>query len=1204
MYHQPKPSLRAGTMGGRPPSAAASQPIVDARFQRQQQQQQGGKQSKKNKATFAPRTDSNNSATSPLTQQQRGQLAAAESDILFHETTLKSLNGELNTLNRQIAAEKASILRRRTNIERLEQRSASLKASREESAALVRNVEQTLKKTMHRLKRRLGDLDGGGADSGGGGDDDDDEKDTVMADETTTDGAEKGQVVVDEAAALLQQVDGDLAGDRVDNNIVAVPPVGRGNGEYFEPRGSTVVSASIVPFHQNQELMERMWSKGKVEPSVNPQRVSRDNTIDGEEPYQSKDEGSLTSNFGGQSTAMLPYLLPPISTRNLYEVLFIILSAEPATAKDSLENDDRDGSQLAGFVHAFLCGTCLDPLANAGYDIIADNEAMAADTQTGGSQQQSEERLIDPTVALCPYELGGQCADDTCPYQHLEEHSRRNDSGANALITGLRCLQGLKLPLPPLIDERKLPREDLKLLSSERCKRSRLDIDSMFAANTENASEKTSGGEKREEDNGDRPNSETVETNWDGQMELDFVSLPKGDIEAEGGDDDKAIDSWKKPDAITDAGALSSSGEEDSDRDEDGSDASTSIVKGKGSSSILRLFWHSPPEEAFRIGATGKSDRHNDIVASIRNKGRGSVGLDDLLFEMGFVVESGANEESGLCLKYDAPCPPDDEGPVRATVAVMEAIRVCVHSGRYDLGYALLDLAKEITTSADDECLSSTLNHAAEFIDEAAMCCTQSFGSNIFNVQVSFAILVQFLRSYRNRRNCSSDIDWKKLEVDCYCIQGDNSSSLGGNFSHLRRSNGGSHHTKRGEETDDDVTVQEALWVQRLRSSLKNALVSIDSANAASPDTSTRQLISYATIGNELASLLFDSTKASCGGISIHSIAHLILDPAWDVIRRYVVKISKAQGVGDQVDPLCPLNPSVVGCCLLGPMMFASSSVFFSQILAERGSISGNSGIQSTLDLDPKSKGTLTTISNFLNKAVRSLRRINEETSFGNVRDVGALIAGDVVIAPLYSLCISVTSALSSFGQLKVLFEEVFALSAGINGEESSSPRRTCLVLSELLWSQYMYSIALSRLATGLTAVGENCSGSDLARRLLQYGIHLRQMTLRGDAALVRQAANGNTQALSACKQIVAAAFLPDNPKWIGVSIIDDMDRVKLDAKPFSSFETILNEFPTSLLLMGNLQELSFTGHRVKTLPASLGFFYACLEVWIPSLRR
>ena len=319
---------------------------------------------------------------------------------------------------------------------------------------------------------------------------------------------------------------------------------------------------------------------------------------------------------------------------------------------------------------------------------------------------------------------------------------------------------------------------------------------------------------------------------------------------------------------------------------------------------------------------------------------------------------------------------------------------------------------------------------------------------------------------------------------------------------------------------------------------------------------------------------------------------HLILDPVWDVIRRYLVKLTKANGTGGQANLLCPLNPSVVGCCLLGPIMFASTTVFFSQTLAERGDI------QSTLDLDPKSKGTLTTISNFLNKVVRSLRRINEETSSENDRDAGTLIAGDAVIAPLYSLCISVTSALSSFGQLKILFEEAFSLSAGTN-TGSTSPRRTCLVLSELLWSQYMYSNALSHLTTERTAEGDNCSGSDLAMRLLQYGIHLRQMTLRGDAALVRQAVNGDEHALSVCKRIVSAAFPPDNLGWVeNGSSIDDMDRVKLEGRPASSSKTILMEFPTSLLLMRNLQELYFTGHRVKTLPASLGFFFSFLEVF------
>ena len=687
---------------------------------------------------------------------------------------------------------------------------------------------------------------------------------------------------------------------------------------------------------------------------------------------------------------------------------------------------------------------------------------------------------------------------------------------------------------------------------------------------------------------------------------MDFVSLPRGGI-AVASDDDQGLSAINrgKRNAITDEGAWSSSEDEGSDADEGGTSVggNDKLPSNDKPSSGRRLFWHSQPEKIFCFGGA-TANRHKDIVASIYNDGRGSVGVDDLLLEMGFAVETDADQQSTFSVRFCAPNPTDGGGSVKATAAAVDGIQLCVHGGRYDIAYALLDIAKEVASSSDnDKCLASALKHAKEFVDEAALCCTRTFGSNLFNVQISLTILSQYPRSYCNSRDTSgpSTLDWEKLELDCYYVQDDASSSLTDSFSHLRRMNASSPSARKEM---DDVSTQEALWVQKLRSSLKNALASIDSvASYSSPDSSTRQLIGYATIGNELASLLSDSAfSTNNSAISVHSVVHLILDPAWDIIRRFVAKQSKAQVAERQGDSLCPLNPSVIGCCLVGPMMFASASIFFSRIFAERGPSTVKSDGRPSLDLvlDPKSKGTLTAISNFLNKCVRSLRRFNDDALCGGDIDVGSSISGDTVVAPLYSLCLSVTATLSSFGQLKMLLEEAFAISTDVNGNDRRlSPKRTCLVLSELVWSQFIYSVAISRLfAKKSSKIEESFSGSDLAIKLQQYGINLRHVTLRGDSALVRRAVNGDMQALSLCKQIVTAAFISDGSKsWVGDDAFDDIDSVKLEADSSSTSQVVSDEFPSSLLLMGNLCQLSLAGYQIQSLLASFGYFYAHLEV-------
>ena len=926
--------------------------------------------------------------------------------------------------------------------------------------------------------------------------------------------------------------------------------------------------------------MERMWSMGKIDPSASLHRVRRDNAIGGETPDV---KGEPVSNFGGQSTALLPHLLPPISTQDLLGAVFAILEAEPF-AVNSAAVDERD--QLTAFLQTFLTGTCLDPLAVAGYDDIAntnDGAEGSGDQSSEARQQQSEERVIDPNIALCPYELGGQCADSSCPYQHLDGKGQRDDAGSSALRIGLQGLQGLRLPLPPSIgflDTKEFTKDDLKRLSAEQLKRSRLEIDAVMDEIEDGEAEMACATDTEARS---RPGDKPMETNWDGQTELDFVSLPSGSTVV-ASDDDEGLSarSRGKRNAITDEGALSSSEEEGSDMDEGGTDVFHTP-------SDRRLFWHSQPEKIFCFGGAAAVDRHEDIVASIYNDGRGSVGVDDLLLEMGFAVATDVDQQSRFSVRYCAPNPTDRGGSVRATAAAVDAIQLCVHSGRYDIAYTLLDAAKQVANSSDtDKFLASALKHAKEFVDEAALCCTQTFGSNLFNVQISLTILSQCLRSYCNRRDTSgsSAVDWEKLELDCYYVQDDASSSLTDSFSHLRRMTGRS----------DDVSAQEALWVQKLRSSFKNALASIESVSS-SPDSFTRQLIGYATVGNELASLLsYAASSTDNSAMSIHSVVHLILDPAWNIIRRFVAKHSKTKAAERQGDSLLPLNPSVIGCCLVGPMLFASASTFFSHFLAERGP----SSVKSALGLlDPKSKGTLTAISNFFNKCVRSLRRINDDALFGGDIDVGSSICGDTVIAPLYSLCLSLTTTLSSFGQSKVLLEEAFG-----NDERKLSPNRTCLVHSEQIWSQFIYFAAISRLvakessSTNGTIEG-NFSGSDLAVKLQQYGINLHHVTMRGDSALVRRAVNGDTQALGLCKQIVTGAFISDgSPIWVGDDAFDDMNNVKMEADSSSTSNVVSDEFPSSLLLMGNLCQLSLTGYHIKSLPASFGYFYAHLEVW------
>jgi len=343
------------------------------------------------------------------------------------------------------------------------------------------------------------------------------------------------------------------------------------------------------------------------------------------------------------------------------------------------------------------------------------------------------------------------------------------------------------------------------------------------------------------------------------------------------------------------------------------------------------------------------------------------------------------------------------------------------------------------------------------------------------------------------------------------------------------------------------------------------------------------------------------------GDVSVHSLVYLILDPAWEVLKRHIRKLSRTQNDG--------VEPVIAACCLIGPLLFSSISIFFSLCVGDV-SASDTSDYLSYHRLDPKSKSTLITLSNFLNKTVRALRRINENAvtrTFAGDHSTGSLLAGDIVLAPLYSLCISVSSFLSTFGQAKLLMEEGLSPTLSSTSDSSSLSQRTSFIHSELLWSQYFYLRLLSHWAedaattTGSRPLVKNSSNTtddqhldQSVRRMLEYGVFLRQFPLEGDCSIVNQAVNGDSRALNACEQVVSSAFNTN------ARVTDQTASVSLEATvPACSLYPALTVFPTSILLLRNLSHLTFTGYsKVKSLPDTLGSSLPLLEVCLGGGKR
>jgi hypothetical protein len=148
----------------------------------------------------------------------------------------------------------------------------------------------------------------------------------------------------------------------------------------------------------------------------------------------------------------------PMKTRDLYVMLpglpavsiepILLISVREASASDHLDNasanlnTDRD---VRSHRRDLLWNTCLDLLQWGCPDDDDDNDTHQEEKDLHDDPPVTQTlSMLDPNVSLCPYELSGVCADDFCPYQHMDKGSM--------LPRERLILPSLKLPPPPSRD--------------------------------------------------------------------------------------------------------------------------------------------------------------------------------------------------------------------------------------------------------------------------------------------------------------------------------------------------------------------------------------------------------------------------------------------------------------------------------------------------------------------------------------------------------------------------------------------------------------------------------------------------------------------------------------------------------------------------------------------------------------------------------
>ena len=123
------------------------------------------------------------------------------------------------------------------------------------------------------------------------------------------------------------------------------------------------------------------------------------------------------SRFGHQCHRSLYGDLPDLDATQVGDYLTLMLRETYA-----LDQDDGDGNSKnkeRSHRRQLLQNTCLDVLLLVPPDMKNGGRHFGP-----GAYSDATPHLFDPSISLCPYELGGICADDLCPYQHTTKATK------------------------------------------------------------------------------------------------------------------------------------------------------------------------------------------------------------------------------------------------------------------------------------------------------------------------------------------------------------------------------------------------------------------------------------------------------------------------------------------------------------------------------------------------------------------------------------------------------------------------------------------------------------------------------------------------------------------------------------------------------------------------------------------------------------
>ena len=298
-------------------------------------------------------------------------LEELEETVGLHEATLESLHDKLSKLNDEIQHEQQSSSRLQTDIELLNKKKIVLKKRTENNVQLVKELEGTLDKCLERL-RRVMDVDD---------DNDVDAKEEVKIDDDDYHDQQLSENGHENMVMDTEEVPNEaIQSDTKDFEIIKLP-----------------ISTTI----DQQDIGSIAWPENNI-------KMIR------------------------KTAASLPFAFPVWRTSELSCPFYtnldspeLLLDMMNTTVLEYLLCREEDRVEGCGQVHdSKVWGTSLDIMTHVKWEHLL--PSLQRETVDVPTSQPGESR-IDPNVQLCPYELGGTCADDRCPYQHLSRPKRSQE---------------------------------------------------------------------------------------------------------------------------------------------------------------------------------------------------------------------------------------------------------------------------------------------------------------------------------------------------------------------------------------------------------------------------------------------------------------------------------------------------------------------------------------------------------------------------------------------------------------------------------------------------------------------------------------------------------------------------------------------------------------------------------------------------------